>query len=169
MASKALGGGALLDESHWIDLMFWMLGPPRQVFAKIEKISSLKIDTDDNVDMIAHYENGLRVSMHLDLYGRPHQKYIRFVGEKGTIYWTVEPNRVAVCNQMQEIWEETRYQCERNDMFLATAVEFLGVIRGGAVRTCTIDDGVRVLSLIEAMRSSSEQQSMVGYPLADQI
>ncbi|MBW1887643.1 MAG: Gfo/Idh/MocA family oxidoreductase, partial [Deltaproteobacteria bacterium] len=34
MASKALGGGALLDESHWIDLMFWFLGKPNQLMAK---------------------------------------------------------------------------------------------------------------------------------------
>src|SRR6201991_1379187 len=68
MASAAQGGGALLDESHWIDLMVWLFGKPQQLIGRVEKISDLEIDTDDNVDVLAMFANGLRVSLHLDLY-----------------------------------------------------------------------------------------------------
>ena len=67
MASAAQGGGALLDESHWIDLMVWLFGRPQQLIGRVEKISDLEIDADDNVDVLALFENGLRVSLHLDL------------------------------------------------------------------------------------------------------
>jgi predicted dehydrogenase len=161
MASKALGGGALLDESHWIDLMFWFLGWPEGLIAKIDKISDLKIDTDDNVDMLIIYKDGLHVTMHLDLYGRPHEKYTRFVGEEGTIYWTVDPNRVAVGKEMTETWETYEYDCERNDMFLGVDREFLEVLGGAPVKTCTIQDGVKVLTLIEAARKSNAEGRMI--------
>lgn len=161
MASKALGGGALLDESHWIDLMFWFLGKPDQLMAKIDKISDLKIDTDDNVDMLVIYKDGLNVTMHLDLYGRPHEKYIRFVGEEGTLLWTVDPNRVAIGKEMTDTWESHEYQCERNDMFLGVDREFLEVLDGAAVKTCTIQDGVKVLKLIEAARQSNIKGQML--------
>jgi predicted dehydrogenase len=49
MASEALGGGALLDESHWLDLMLWFFGMPQKLFAKVEKISDLEIETDDQL------------------------------------------------------------------------------------------------------------------------
>jgi len=160
MASKALGGGALLDESHWVDLMLWLLGKPANVIARIEKISDLKIDTDDNVDMLILYEDGPRVTMHLDLYGRPHEKYIRFVGEEGTILWTMDPNRVAVGKEMTEVWENFDYECDRNDMFLGVDREFLDILDGGSVKTCTIKDGIRVLALIEAARESNETGRM---------
>ena len=39
MASAAQGGGALLDESHWIDLMVWLFGRPQQLIGRVEKIS----------------------------------------------------------------------------------------------------------------------------------
>jgi predicted dehydrogenase len=161
MASKELGGGALLDESHWIDLMFWLLGEPERLVADIDKISDLKIDTDDNVDMLIIYGNGLRVSMHLDLYGRPHEKYIRFVGEEGTIFWTADPNRVSLGKEMTETWESFEFECERNDMFLEADREFLEVLEGSPVKTCTIEDGVRVLSLIEKARKSHRESRMV--------
>ena len=161
MASKALGGGALLDESHWIDLMFWLLGKPEMLMARIGKISDLKIDTDDNVDMIIVYDNGLHVTMHLDLYGRPHEKYIRFVGDEGTILWTMEPNRVAVSKEMADTWESFEFDCERNDMFLGVDREFIEILDGEPVKTCSIEDGVQVLVLIEAARQSSLEGRMI--------
>ena len=161
MASRSQGGGALLDESHWIDLMLWFFGTPRNVFARIEKISDLEIETDDNVDMMVSYEDGLRVLLHLDLYGRPHQRYIRFIGEEGSILWTADPNRVAVGREMTETWDAFDYDCERNDMFLAADREFLEVLEGRSSGSCTIEDGVRVLSLVEAARRSSSERRAV--------
>ena len=154
MSSRELGGGALLDESHWIDLALWLFGMPHSVYARIEKISDLEIDTDDNVDMILEFFGGLRATLHLDLFGRPHEKSIRFIGEEGSCLWTETPNRIAFSGKAAEEWDETVYTRERNDMFMAAAEEFLGVLSGQNVTTCSIQDGVRVLDVIEAARRS---------------
>jgi predicted dehydrogenase len=164
MASREMGGGALLDESHWVDLALWFFGAPKSVIARIEKISDLEVETDDNVDMVLVYENGLRVSIHLDLYGRPHQKTIRFSGEGGTILWTDSPNRVSVSHEAtpgEGGWEETDYTCQRNDMFVDVAKEFLSVVDGAPVNSCTIADGVGVLEVLEAARRSSADDRTV--------
>ena len=156
MASAAQGGGALLDESHWIDLMVWLFGRPQQLIGRVEKISDLEIDADDNVDVLALFENGLRVSLHLDLYGRPHEKFIRFIGEGGTLIWSADPNRIAIGRESAQNWEEETFACERNDMFVAVATEFLEVIDGHARPSCTLAQGVGVMELIEAIRTSSK-------------
>jgi predicted dehydrogenase len=156
MASKELGGGALLDESHWLDLMVWFFGMPEKIIATVEKISDLEIETDDNVDILIYYPDNMRVSMHLDLYGRPHEKSISFIGEEGTLIWTADPNRIVIAREMtQEGSKIEKFSGERNDMFIAVAKEFLEVLEGKPVRTCTIEDGVKVLTLIEAARQSS--------------
>ena len=162
MSSRELGGGALLDESHWIDLALWFFGMPRSVSARIEKISNLEIDSDDNVDMILDFEGGLRATLHLDLFGRPHEKSIRFVGEGGSCLWTESPNRIAFSREQTETWDETLFACERNDMFIGVAEEFLGVIDGEDASTCTIEDGVRVLDVIEAARRSHDKGQRVS-------
>ena len=160
MSSADLGGGALLDESHWLDLMLWFFGMPERLFAKIEKISDLDIETDDNVDMQIVYEgSGLRVNMHLDLYGRPHEKSIRFIGTGGSLMW--EPNQIKLCREMDPNWEVERFDNDRNDMFVNVAREFLDVLAGDLQPSCTIDDGLRVLQLIEAARTSSREERMV--------
>lgn len=162
MAHKYLGGGALLDESHWIDLMIWLFGMPQRVFAQIEKLSVLEITSDDNVDMLVQYKDGLRVSLHLDLLGRPHEKYIQFVGDHGTLRWSVDPNRIAIGKELTPTWEYTDYTCGRNDMFMEVSREFIDVLNGQGVKTCTLHDGIQVLRVIEAARKSHTEGQILN-------
>ncbi len=161
MASAAQGGGALLDESHWIDLMVWLFGSPAHLIGRVEKISDLDIDSDDTVDALVVYPNGLRISIHLDLYGRPHEKFIRFVGDGGTLMWSAEPNRIAIGHESGQVWKEERFDCERNDMFVAVAREFVDVVEGRAPPSCTLGEGARVMALVEAIRTSSAERRAV--------
>ena len=161
MSSAELGGGALLDESHWVDLMLWFFGMPESLSALVEKISNLNITSDDNVDMMINFAGGLRANLHLDLYGRPHRKSIRFVGDGGTILWSEAPNQIAVCSEAGENWSEEIFTCERNDMFMGVAREYLDVLDGAAPHTCTIDDGLDVMSLLEAARQSHNTDRQV--------
>jgi predicted dehydrogenase len=156
MASRELGGGALLDESHFIDQMLWFFGVPELVFGRAEHVSALEITTDDNVDLVAVYPAGLRVNIHLDLFGRPHEKLVSIVGERGTLQCAFDPNVVRFSGDAAGTWEETRFDCERNDMFLAVAREFLDVVRGVERPSCTIRDGVDVLRCVEAVRLSTD-------------
>lgn len=161
MASRDLGGGALLDESHFLDLMVWFFGMPEKVFAKVDKLSGLEIETDDNVDLLATYSDGLRVSMHLDLYGRPHEKYIIVEGEGKTLRWSFDPNCVQFCDSIEKKWQSIDFQYERNDMFLNTAREFLTFIDGQSDISCTLQDGINVLRIVEACRKSSDIERVV--------
>lgn len=160
MASRELGGGALLDESHFVDLMLWFFGRPIEVFARVEHLSSLEIETDDNVDALLAYPAGLRVYVHLDLFGRPHEKYILATGDAGTLHWSFEPNRIRLARSTGPEWVDSEFSGERNDMFAAAAAEFLKVLAGCAP-SCTAQDGYRVLQVIEAMRQSSATGSIV--------
>lgn len=155
MASAALGGGALLDESHFIDLLLWMFGMPCRAFGKVGRLSPLQIETDDNVDAILDFPCGLRASVHLDLYGRPHEKWIRAVCEGGTIHWSFDPNEIGICSAASHDWHRRTYACVRNDMFVACAREFVAMMREGiGPSTCTVSDGMNVLRVIEAIRRS---------------
>jgi predicted dehydrogenase len=162
MASRELGGGAFLDESHFVDLMYWIFGVPDEVFASIERLSSLEIETDDTVDAWLAYPEGLRVTLHLDLYGRPHERSITVVGEDGTLAWSYEANSVRFARTGAGDWSEAPFSCERNEMFMGAALEFLAVLEGRQEPSCTIEDGRAVMRILEAMRESSATSRVVG-------
>lgn len=161
MAKRELGGGALLDESHFIDIMLWMFGWPTAISGRSERLSSLEITTDDNVDLLAIYPDNFRVSIHLDIYGRPHEKSVTVVGENGTLQCLFDPDVVRWSSSPTGDWTERPFDCERNDMFFQTAREFLDVATGKWDPSCTIEDGVRVLQCVEAVRASTARERTI--------
>ena len=163
MASRELGGGAILDESHFLDLMIWFFGMPERVFARIEKISDLEIDTDDLVEIMAGYPGRFRATVHLDLFGRPHEKRIVITGEKGTLECSFNPNVVRVGRTAEPTWDAEIFAADRNEMFLDVGREFLRMLNDDDhAPTCTLADGLRVLEVIEACRESQRAGSEVS-------
>lgn len=162
MARRELGGGALLDESHFIDLMLWFFGMPDCVFARIGKVSDLEIDTDDAVDIVATYADKFRVTIHLDLFGRPHEKNIVVTGEQGTLQCLFAPDALRLGRTSDARWETEYFSIERNDMFLGVVREFLNLIDGNiSDQTCTLLDGLKTLEVVEACRESQRTRSEV--------
>lgn len=154
MASRELGGGALLDESHWIDLALWLLGPVADVSADVARISDLDIETDDNVELVLRHVDGARANLHLDLHGRPHERSVTVVGTGGTLRWSDAPDEVALGRG--DTWTREPFGSERNDMFVAVARDLLALVEGARPR-CGIDEGLRVLEVVEAARISSAE------------
>jgi predicted dehydrogenase len=153
MSNAALGGGALLDESHWLDQMLWMFGEPSEIAADIECVSTLPIDSDDHVELRAFYPGGLRVRVHLDLYTRPTERSIAIYGDKGMMHWRFETACLTILPNVGEA-VEVRYTNDRNDMFDALSEEFLSM-NGRAEITCSLQDGLSVMRIIEAARESN--------------
>ncbi len=154
MSNAALGGGALLDESHWLDQMLWLFGAPAEIAAQVERVSALPIDSDDHVELQAFYEDGLRVRVHLDLYTRPTERSIVIFGDRGALRWSFESNVIGECHGAEQVWQETKYGGERNDMFDALAAEFLSLCLGAGQPSCTLAEGLTVMRIIDAARAS---------------
>jgi len=158
-------GGFLLEESHFIDLMVWFFGMPERVFARIGKVSDLEIDTDDVVDIVATYADRFHVTIHLDLFGRPHEKHITVTGETGTLQCLFEPATLRLGRTSESRWETEYFSIERNDMFLGVAREFLQMInRSISDQTCTLEDGLKTLEIVEACRESQRTRSEILLP-----
>ncbi len=157
MSDAKLGGGAMLDESHFVDLLAWLFGRPAAVRGTVGRVSDLDIRADDNVDAILEWrDRRTQASLHLDLYTRPHEKAITVVGERGTIRWEFySTEQLRWSSEKSGGWETRSYAIERNDMFVAAAREFLGCIGGEPPSTCTLTDGLHVLEIVEAIRRSS--------------
>ena len=154
MSRAELGGGALLDESHWLDQLIWLFGLPLEIAADVERVSALPIDGDDHVELRAFYPGGLRARVHLDLLSRPTRRAIAVYGDQGALAWSSESNRLREWKVTTGCWCDTPFGGERNDMFLALATEFLEVLAGRAQPACTLADGLCVMEVVEAARSS---------------
>ncbi len=70
-AQKALGGGALMELSHEIDLVRALFGMPNAVTAMAQRISELETDVEDVAEIVSRHRHGghdVIASIHLDLF-----------------------------------------------------------------------------------------------------
>ena len=79
-AQKKLGGGVLRDLSHEMDFISWIFGKIKIRFAKNNKISNLKINTDDNLLMNGWTKNVKDITLSINFFSKILKRKIYIFG-----------------------------------------------------------------------------------------
>ena len=64
-ARQELGGGIILDGSHELDYICWLLGRPTEVTCRAEHLSSLDVDVEDSAWIYLTFPERRRAELHL--------------------------------------------------------------------------------------------------------
>ena len=161
-ANKRLGGGILLD-SHEFDYIQWFLGPIRTVAGFCGKHTDLEIDTEDIAEAIVKLESGAIGNIHVDYLQRPYRRSFYFYGEQGSMEWDFSSNEIKVYKLDKKEWEITRIDpsYELNQMYKDEISHFLNILAGKEASLSNIEDAVRILKVIEAVKNSSKEGIVV--------
>ncbi len=162
MASKQQGGGAILDESHTIDFARWIFGEIGEVACLNDKVSSLELSSDDAAIMLVRFESGVIGTIHMDIFGRSHQKSMEAMGEKGNLRWDFYKNIVELYHGDERRWEIFQFTQDRNFMFLEEAKNFLECVKNGATPPVDGRDGLRTLRCVLAGMESARTKRFVS-------
>lgn len=87
MSKKKLGGGALLDDSHGIDLIRFLLGEIKSVFGKTCNLSNLEMSSDDSIHGLMNLKNKVLINLSFELYETLPEISLKLTGSKGSIKW----------------------------------------------------------------------------------
>jgi predicted dehydrogenase len=160
--SKSLGGGALLELSHEIDYVRWIVGEVRHVSAELATIGGLEIDVEDTAEIIMRFENGAVGSVHLDFLQRPATRTLRVVGTDGSISWSRSTHEV-VLTSLAGATEVLHPACELpvNQMYLEELRHFFHAIQAHAAPAVTAEDGLGALLVVEAAKRSARERRVV--------
>lgn len=162
MARKDLGGGAILDESHALDIARWLFGEVEDVYCINGTFSHLEITSDDLAEVTLRHTSGVIANVHMDIFGRDHRKTIAIMGERGNLYWDFHANTVThVDAENGGARDVTAFTCDRNEMFLEEARCFLAAIEGRATPPVDGHDGLATLRVILAAQDSSQTRRAV--------
>lgn len=162
-AQAALGGGALLELSHELDYIYWMLGLPDSIHCVGGRLSELEIDVEDCVEILLEYSAPKRiVNIHMDLLQSPASRSCRFTGTNGTIVWDGIADTVTV--QTHSGGDRPRtitFKADRNQMYLDELDHFLECAAGGTVPAIDGRQGYDILAMVEAARRSMKVRQPV--------
>lgn len=163
-ARPELGGGALLELSHEIDLMLWLFGRPNRVYAALGRYSDLEIAVEDLAEIVLEYEDpAILVSIHLDFLQQPPARTAKFIGTDGTLVWDVIAERIESSTSEAKGHEVLRLSSagDRNAMYLEELTHFLDCARSGTAPRIVGTDGLLVLEVLEAARRSAQGRRAV--------
>jgi len=155
-ASKKLGGGAILDFIHEIDLISWMFGEPDIVAAMAVNSDWLDIETEAIVDAIFGYKNGMQVNLHMDYLQRPFQRGVHIVGDKGSVRWDLREESVQLINHDSQEKKILKYPLgyTKNDMYIAQMEYFIQCVQDKTISTSSFGAGKTALNIALNVKKS---------------
>ena len=156
-ARHELGGGIILDGSHELDYICWLLGRPTEVTCRAEHLSSLDVDVEDSAWIYLTFPERRRAELHLDFVQRAYTRTCKVVGETGTALWDFNVQEVRWFSAEQPGWNSIPYVFEANDMYVAEMAHFLGSLGTGTGPMVDLEQGRDVIRLVEAAKKSSEE------------
>ena len=148
-ASKKCGGGVSLDLSHEIDYMRYFFGEPRTCEVVKAKVSNLKIDSEDIFEGIYVYSKFV-CNVHMDYLQKDMKRIIRIEGEKGSIVCDFIKKRITINASGRKTTVSNKKLFDLDKTYTDEILSFIKSVKFNRESAVTLDDGVKVLELIEA-------------------
>ncbi len=167
-ARSDLGGGVVLTLSHPLDYLRWLLGEVSSLWAWTGS-RGLGLPVEDTAEIGLHFACGATGSLHLDYVQRPPKHVLEVIGTQGTIRWDNSDGAVQLSVAGKDGspggWQifPAPIGFERNAMFLDQMRHFLSVCRGEAEPVCSLEDGIRALTLSLSVLESSQGQRVIRF------
>lgn len=157
-----LGGGVVLDRIHEVEYLRWLLGEIKEIYAIVDHISSLEIDTEDIAEILVRFSCGSIGSIHLDYIRPAYDCSMEIIGESGLIKWNFQDNSLqwyltseGQLNSMQ--WPNY----DGNQMYLEEIRHFLDALQGIDIIEHDIVEGIKDLKIAIAAKHSSKNKRVV--------
>tara|TARA_B110000008_G_C16481067_1_gene368185 strand:- start:40 stop:540 length:501 start_codon:yes stop_codon:yes gene_type:complete len=155
MAKKDLGGGSILDQSHIMDLIGYLFGEFKEVYAVNTNLSSLEISTDDIAEMIVNMDGGCLASIHTDIFGRGHKKCLEVKAEKGNILIDFLDNTVSVYkSDSKSIEVFNKFSKDFNLNYIDEINNFINSCNKKDRVMTSLEEGIKTMNLILAAKQS---------------
>jgi len=163
-AQAGLGGGALWELSHEIDLVRWIAGDVTTLQAEVKQAGDLEIDVEDTAKLNLTFSNGAEGEVRLDMLQRPAKRFCKVVGSQGCAIWNGIAGETKVMRAGEEEWTVIHVPGgdEPDAMYRQQFRHFIGCIEEGALPLVSGDDGKRVVELVLAAKRSAEQGKVLS-------
>jgi len=155
-ASKALGGGALLELSHEFDYTRWLFGELDVLHASVRNCGVLDIDAEEIADILTVSKENVIINIHLDFLQRKAFRKCNILGMDGRIEWDLINNQVKIIYKSDECVVYNEPQFDKNKMYLNMLKDFENYMHGRDNECITLTDAIKTLALINKIKGTAE-------------
>lgn len=155
-ASKALGGGALLELSHELDYLLWIFGDLSLQYSWLRTTDELGLDVEDIANLVLVSSKNVYVSVHFDFIQKATQRNCEIIGQHGRLVWDLLGNSVVIYHAEGKsvLYSEPEY--DKNNMYIdmLKAFESKSIKGGGGL--ATLKSASEVVRIIDAAKKSNQ-------------
>ncbi|MFH2101708.1 MAG: Gfo/Idh/MocA family oxidoreductase [Candidatus Micrarchaeota archaeon] len=154
-SQKNMGGGIILDCSHEIDYILWLMGKAKTVTCTATKASSLELDVEDTAEVNFRFDDGKIAHAHLDFVRPDLRRTCDIVGEKGTISIDLITYKMRIFRNGK--WEERSFEGGPSIAYVRELAHFLECLKEKKQTRVTLEDGIDTLKASLGARESSDK------------
>ena len=151
-AKKSLGGGVLLELSHEIDYIQWLLGSMEVQYAHLRSSSELNLEVEELVDVILVSDTGTVCNIHLDFLQKKANRECSFIGEKGRLDWDLLSNTIMLHTGegSEVLFSEADW--DSNQMYISLLTDFLDLAAERKNSSIDLEQATKTIELIESIK-----------------
>lgn len=156
-ARKELGGGVVMGLIHEIDLIYYLLGRPKKIFAFGGKFSNLKMNVEDTLMSIWEYEIKRKlfpVYINLSYAQTKEIREFKIQFTDSTLFVDLMKNKYELYNREGALIEVKKNKTKRNDLFIKEIQHFLDCVKKRKNTLVNIDEGKKSLELALEIKKS---------------
>ncbi len=157
-ARRELGGGIILDASHEIDYILWLLGPPRELICMAGQVGGLEVNVEDCATVLIRLRSGAQADIHMDFVQRTPSRSCVLAGEQARLEWDYAQNSVRIIRPGVSP-ESIEYCFESNQMYLTEVQDFFSKVHTRLTGNHGFAESQLTLEVaLAALRSSGERK-----------
>lgn len=164
------GGGVVLDLSHELNYVEWLLGSLKLSYRRLATVPELGTPGEAIAGLCLISEHEIPVQIHLHAADRHIRRECHIVGSRTSLSANLLTGEIfQYCSS--DTCKRLEYRSERDDWHRAQARDFLNSITSGVAPRCTGEEGLRTLRLcVQAMagRFLPDETSMTCNAVKDQ-
>lgn len=163
-ARRATGGGALLELSHELDLLMWLVDSAvAEVSCIADRLTELEIETEDFAEITLRFESNTVAQIHLDLWQKPPERAGHVIGELGAIRWDLIGRTALKIDREGTITNllPDNQPGSISETYRAEVACFVDSVRRQTPPAVDLAAGARVLRIVLAALQSSQSRRAV--------
>jgi len=160
-ARKDLGGGIILDGSHELDYLRWLIGDVREVSCFAGRAANLEADTEGIAEILLRFESGCLGEVHLDFVRPGYTRDCELIGEAGVVRWDYRSRTVSKYKPGTREWQSLTIAGKNDDMYVAEMRNFIASIQGLEKPVVSGLEGMKSLEVALAAKESAASGKVV--------
>jgi len=154
-ASVALGGGALLELSHELDYLQWLLGDMDFHYAHLRNSTELQLEVEELADIVLVSKTGCVCNIHLDFIQKIPQRKCSFIGSTGRLDWDLLNNTITLHTLEGDKTLYSQPEWDKNNMYLDMLSDFNSLINDKKNRCPTLLQAYKTVSLVAEIKEKA--------------